>query len=313
MDRPFTVYFDTNFFVQLCKVDDVLARKVISELNSLKVRHVLSNMIMWELLSSGDRTDRDKILYERVNAFELQPYRTDNFSEWESLLIAGQQRVALASLYKLLDDMTTEAESWSILARQHSHSGQKLEGSTHSEEYEAERAIALKQARELLPLLSQTLDFVKESFPDTAQSLPETPNPESIKIPDNPSPQDLKAISTYIFDLIGETKLKKLEQENQLTDSVTSSEDRAQQVALGQADAWTRKKLANTLRDAKHMDLFVSHSNEIDLLQIDRPQWNLIKNTPMHYLVEVGLVDRCFYATSIQDIVETVSRLKKKQ
>lgn len=313
MDRPFTVYFDTNFFVQLCTVDDVLAREVISELNSLKVRHVLSNMIMWELLSSSDRTERDKILYERVNTFELKPYRTDGSSEWESLLIAGQERIALANLFKVFDDMTTEAESWSIVARQHSRSAKKTEHSAKPKEDDVERALALKQASELLPILSQTLEFVKESFPDIAQSLPETPNPESIKIPDNPSPEDLKAISTYLFGLIGATKLKKLEQGNHLTDSVTSSEDRPQQVTSGQADSWTRKKLANTLRDAKHMDLFVNHSDEIDLLQIDKPQWNLIKNTPMHYLGEVGLIERCFYATSLQHIVETVSKLKKKQ
>ncbi|MBV9925320.1 MAG: hypothetical protein JOZ96_09925 [Acidobacteria bacterium] len=314
MKRPFTVYFDTNFFVQLCKAEEAVARTIIEDMNALKVRYVLSNVIMHELISSSDRTDRDKLLVERVSMFQLQPYRTDSYSNLQLLLLSGQARAAVSSFFKLIDDMTTEAESWSIVARQHSSFVQKSDRQITPEENEANRAAALQQANDLLPFLSWTLDFIKESFPNLAESLPETPNPENIKIPDNPSQEDLKAISGYLLGLIGEDEIKQLKQKNQLTDSVTRSEDRPQQVTSGRADAWTRKKLANTLRDAKHMDLFVSHSNEIDLLQVDRPQWNLIKNTkPMHYLVEVGLADQCFNASSLQDAVEIVSKMKQQQ
>jgi len=41
---------------------------------------------------------------------------------------------------------------------------------------------------------------------------------------------------------------------------------------LGTAGQKQRKKLANTLRDADHMALFVDHANKIDFFQVMVPR-----------------------------------------
>jgi hypothetical protein len=309
MSRPFTVYFDTNFFVQLCKAEDTLARKIIEDINALEIRLVLSDVIMRELVTSSDRTERDKLLVERVGMFHLQHYRTDNYSDWNMLLSSGQQRVAIANFFRTIDDMTTVAESWGIVARQTSPSKEPTE--TYSmQEGEISREL-LQQAEQTLSFLTLALNLVKETCPDEDKSLPDLSALESIKISDDAKPEDLKSISNHLFELLGEANIKKIKQQNELQDSVVNSEQRPQQVTTGKADSWTRKKLANTLRDAKHMDVFVSHRNEIDLLQVDKPQWNLIKNTnPKHYLVEIGLAERCFHASTLETTIEAILKLK---
>jgi hypothetical protein len=52
---------------------------------------------------------------------------------------------------------------------------------------------------------------------------------------------------------------------------------------------------------------------EMDLLQVDKAQFNLINNTnPPHRLVELGLSNRCFTAATIEEsvqIIETTLRM----
>src|ERR671939_1696779 len=97
MNQQYTVYFDTSFYVKLCRADDALAGQTINALNALKVCHVISDVIIRELLTSKDRTDLDELLVKRVRQFSLPPYRTRDGLMWEVLLLSGQERIDVAN------------------------------------------------------------------------------------------------------------------------------------------------------------------------------------------------------------------------
>lgn len=107
LDREYTVYFDTQFYVQLCRADEAEAGQIIRDLNSLNVRHVISNVLIRELLTSRNRTDLDEILVQRVRQFNLSPYCADTDLAWEVLLLPGQDRVEAANTFRELDDQMT--------------------------------------------------------------------------------------------------------------------------------------------------------------------------------------------------------------
>jgi hypothetical protein len=58
MRRPFTVYFDTNFFVWLAQATEETAEAAIHKLNALGVRHVLSDILVRELLTCANKPER---------------------------------------------------------------------------------------------------------------------------------------------------------------------------------------------------------------------------------------------------------------
>ena len=62
------------------------------------------------------------------------------------------------------------------------------------------------------------------------------------------------------------------------------------------------------------MSLFVTHQNEIDLLQLDSAQINLIKNKgkELHRLVELNLDNRCFCSNSLKNTVEVIKEKKQE-
>ncbi|MEJ7700823.1 MAG: hypothetical protein WKF71_14415 [Pyrinomonadaceae bacterium] len=49
---------------------------VISKLNELEIRHVLSGKILFELLSGKERNPQDKKLVKRVKNFKIEPYQS---------------------------------------------------------------------------------------------------------------------------------------------------------------------------------------------------------------------------------------------
>src|SRR5215208_6639847 len=122
-----TVYFDTQFYVQLCRADKADADQIIRDLNALNVRHVISNVLIRELLTSRNRTDLDEVLVHRVRQLNLSPYCADSDLAWEVLLLSGQERVDVANTFRDIDDQTTVATSNSIMARRETSSEQHTE------------------------------------------------------------------------------------------------------------------------------------------------------------------------------------------
>jgi len=117
MPRPFTVYFDTSFYVKLCRADETIALNMVRDLNALRVRHVVSDVLIRELLTSRDRADLDEALVSRVSQFSLPPYQTRDGIAWEVLLLSGQERIDVANVLRSLHDEMTRAKSYSIMAR----------------------------------------------------------------------------------------------------------------------------------------------------------------------------------------------------
>lgn len=297
-----TVYFDTSFYVQLCRADEALARQTIHALNELSVRHVISDVIIRELLTSKDRIDLDEMLVKRVLQFSLPAYSTRDGLMWQVLLLAGQERIDVANQLRDLHDEMARATSFSIMAQRKTN---------------AEQAAKLRDAGR--PALQQHgfPEDLHQNIPQllsAAKTMLEGLGVRGLDWPDNPTPNDLLELSKQMKGVLGPSLVAQLEEQNRIQDSSTKTEDRPYQVAAGTATHKTAKRLSNTLRDTEHMILFVNNSDEIDLLQVDKAQEEMIgRQTPKHRIAELGLSERCFSADSLLAVVNKVRELTNSE
>lgn len=325
MNSFITVYFDTYFYVWLAKTSEEEASEIISELNKLKVRHVLSGQVIFELLSNGKKPEKDKILVERMCEFEIEPYKISNSIlekslttydlRWEVLLLEGNPRISLANFLKSIFDLQTHAESWSALAKtkKSSEKEEKIQesltpflssigfeqGKEYSHEETAEKYVNFTSnlLSSLSPLLSQDQRKIAET----------------INFSENSSPESLVNLSNQLLSIVGDENIEKLKEGEKISFSVTGSDERPYKVAVNEATQKEEQNLGNSFRDSNNMSLFVIHRKEIDLLQIDSAQMNQIKNkgkTP-HRIVALKLDERCFCANSLKNTIEVIK--KKKQ
>jgi hypothetical protein len=295
MTRPVTVYFDTNFYVWLCRAGEALSAGVLQALNELSVRVVISDVIIRELLTSRDRNALDVVLVDRVNKLRLPPYQTRDGLMWEVLLLYGAERVALADFLRWAHDHTAVAESLSMMARR--------------ETTEEETAELLEGAKPYLRELGLPDDFGQD-MTQTMAAFGAMFSIEGIEWPENPTPEDCKKISEQLFAILGPDLLEQLREDDSIKDSTTKSEDRPFKVAAGKATDKEKKGLSNTLRDTDRMMDFVKHADEIDFLQVDQAQMAIIRDAkPPHRLSELGLAERCFSTSSLADAVNKVQEL----
>jgi hypothetical protein len=294
-----TLYFDTSFYVLLCKADDRLAVSTTSLLNSFQVRPVLSDVILRELLSSGDRPARDQLLVNRVRQFNLPPYRTRDDLMWEALLLSGQERVEFADTLKMLDDMMTEATSFSIAARR---------------EPPPQYAKSIEEAGKSFLSDASFPENLQSDLPQTltaVRSLVEGLGITGINWDVEETPEGLQNLSEQLLARLEQPTVDRLEEHARIQDAVTGSDDRAYRVAAGDAHPRTHKRLSNTLRDTEHMLTFYSHRDSIDYLQVDAAQARLMKERkPPNRFVELGIAARCFSAGTLEDVVSVVRSLK---
>lgn len=127
LDRKYTVYFDTQFYVQLCRADKTEADQIVRTLNALNVRHVISNVLIRELLTSRNRTNLDEVLVQRVRQLKVPPYRAEPYLAWQVLLLSGQDRIDVAATFRELHDQITVATSNSIMTRREMDAEQQAE------------------------------------------------------------------------------------------------------------------------------------------------------------------------------------------
>jgi hypothetical protein len=307
LDRKYTVYFDTQFYVQLCRTDKADADQIIRDLNALNVRHVISNVLIRELLTSRNRTNLDEVLVQRVRQFKLPPYCADADLAWEVLLLSGQERVDVANTFRELHDQMAVATSNSIMARREMNPEQQAE--------------LLKANRSALDQLGFPEDFQR----DQAQVISAAKGilnmlglAERIQWPENATPADLLNLSEQIKGILDPSEVAFVEEHNRIQNSSTRSEDRPYQVTIGTANPKTTKRLSNTLRDTEHMLFFVQHQNEIDLLQVDKAQHAIMnQSSPKHRLSDLGLAHRCFSAdtplTAITKVRDLMAASRKQE
>ncbi len=210
-------------------------------------------------------------------------------------------RKAVADWFVLIDDMQTEANSHSIVAH-------RL----------ANGRLSLNQFNELNKAMTPFLDSIgfspkpedsEENLHVLQDFIERLGNilPEDVGLKGFTLSDDLSNDSKRLLDLLDPSVLEEAKESNLLNESTTNSEDRPYQVAAGRAARGIRRRLAHTLRDSQHMKTFVLHNKEIDLLQVERAQFNLINTTnPPHRLVELGLSNRCFTAATIEESVQII-------
>jgi hypothetical protein len=294
-----TVYFDTCFYIWLCRANESSATQTINALNSLNVRHVISSVLLRELLTCGNKPDSDRTLVRRVRQFRIAPYHTEESLMWEALLFSGQDRSDYADLLTCLHDDMTKAESLSITAER-----------TTSEE---ETAKLLEANREPLQDLEFPHDF-QQNMPQmlsAVKGMLVAFGMSDLELPEDPTPDDFIKLSGQILErgreMFGQSLFNQVEEQRRIRNSSTETEDRPYQVATDSASDEARRRLGNTLRDVEHIALFVHHHDKIDFLQVDSKHEKIIRrDEPAHRLAELGLLDRCFSAPSLSAVVDKV-------
>lgn len=298
-DRIFTVYFDTQFYVQLCRADKAEADQIVHTLNALNVRHVISKVLIRELLTSKNRADLDEVLVHRVRQLRVPPYQAEGDLAWEVLLVSGQERTYIADTFRNLHDQITEATSYSIMTRREMSAEQQAE--------------FMKASRSVLDQLGFPEDLEKDEAKTISAAkgiLNMIGIADLIQWPENPTPDDMLKLSEQIMGILDPSAIAFVKEHDRIQDSSTYSEDRPYQVATGAATSKNAKRLSNTLRDTEHMMFFVQHQNEIDLLQVDRAQHAMInRSSPRHRLAELGLSHRCFCTESLLSTIEKLRQL----
>lgn len=326
MNKHITVYFDTYFYIWLAKTTDQEADNIISELNKLKIRHVLSGQIILELLSNSSKPEKDKILVDRISKFEIEPYTISNSIleeslsadtlSWKILLLVGEERTSLSNLLKSIFTMQTHAESWSTLARSNNFYQQeeKIQKSLmpflSSIGFDNDREYSQAETNEkYITFASELLSGLSHILSDDQRKTAETVN-----FLESKSSEDMTNLSNQILNIIGDENLDKLKESEKINHSVINSDDRVYKVVVGEASKKTEKNLGNSLRDANNMSLFLMHQEEIDLLQVDSPQMNQIKNNGknQHRIVELNLDNRCFCANSLKNIIDIIKEKKQE-
>jgi hypothetical protein len=302
-----TVYFDTSFYVGLCRADELLADQLVQELNALNIRHVISDVLIRELLTSKERSDLDQMLVRRVRQLKIAPYPTGGELEWEALLLSGRPRIDLANNLRWLHDEMTVANSTSIMARRRTSPEQQDE--------------LLKAGRPVLQQYGFPENFEQSNIPQVISAVKSMLDgfglQYNIDWPENPTPDDLVKLSGQLMGILELSVVERIDEQYRIQDSSISSEDRPYQVAVGMAHSKTKKRLSNTLRDTEHIMVFVQHQHEIDLLQVDKAHEALIKRwKPRHHFAELGLAHRCFSAdtplTAITKVRDLVLASKKR-
>jgi hypothetical protein len=291
-----TVYLDTSFFVWLARANDEDAQDTLQRLNDLGVRHVLSLGLVKELCSSQARPELNRRLYNRVQSFAILPLKIPEDIGWELLLAPPQ----FSSILREVDDLATVAHSQGLVA------GKVLSKDQQDEWNQANQGV-VRQLQDDQGRWDQqrALAFAKQLL-EPLQALNPSLDLGSVLVMFDQPAVDPMALHDRLMEVIGSENVARLKQEQELQRSVTATDNRPLEVALGRET--NAKALANTYRDAEHMHLFVQHADEIDYLQVDGPQEQQIKKrSPKHYLVTLGLHERCFSAKDLEEVCTKIT------
>jgi hypothetical protein len=265
--RPFTVYFDTNFYVWLANSSTGLA--VVERLNSLGVRHVLCNIVLLELLADGSRPDAQQHLHAMLSRLQEPPLLLVPWASWDLLLASGSLRHHLARTLKWFNDGWSKATALSSVAR----------------------------------------GMGKRALADRRRSRP--PMPEPLRSLLQALSRRLMSLSDAIRGTLPVDVVASIEGQNKTYDAATHGHGVVAEVTKGTASEQAVRRLANTERDSRRMAHFVRWQGDIDLFQMDRPQFNKLRAAKPgnHPLKEAGLTARCFSAEGEQGLERILEKL----
>jgi hypothetical protein len=313
-NRPFTVYFDTNFYIWLAQVSDEEGNNVISKLNELEIRHVLSEKILFELLSGKERNPQDKNLVERAKSFKIKPYKVsisafetdkDVDISWDKLLLNGELRSKFSELLKEIYDTEIVAQSLSNIAAKKLSKDKQEKLQQNLQPFLSAFGFDEKQNEE--KNINVFDNFISDLISNLSFILPDEQRKkfEEIYFAEEKSPEHLLNISKQILDSLGSEIVEKLQEEEKINNSSVKLDPRSYNIAVNEASNKEIKNLGNTFRDAGHINLFVTHQNQIDF-----HQKNLVeRNKPKHRLVELNLNNRYFSVEKSSSSSENLSKV----
>jgi hypothetical protein len=114
---PFTVYFDTYFYVDLASLDAAAMSEAIAAMNALALRPVLSRVLIEELLKDTAHLDRDRRLAEQMLLLDQPSLALEDNLSWAMLQLGLEQRLALANLYRQTELLQTLGDSLATTGR----------------------------------------------------------------------------------------------------------------------------------------------------------------------------------------------------
>lgn len=292
-----TVYFDTNFYINLGRADDAEAASAIDSLNDLAVRIVASQPLVRELASNDRFLAADHILVSRLSGLVLQPLQLGPVG-FGVLLESAETRTREASRLRAIREEMTVASALAATAR--------LGNDADVEQLAAaypDSAALITAAKD-----QNQSAFLAELRIQLAPALAEFGIPWPEGYDDDPAGLS-SALMTALRSAKGDAAVEAIHREHAAQDSVLKMkrDGRLASVALGKPKYVP--KMSGEFGDAEHIGVFLQHRDEIDLFQMDRRQYDPMLRYSRHELRTQGLADRCFAAPDLPTAIQQVERL----
>jgi hypothetical protein len=307
-----TVYFDTRFYLELGEAEEDEAARVLAELDRAGVRQVRSPRVYAELARAPEQAETHARAVARLARAQHPALELAPGLDWGALG-PGPARTQIAEQARALDDAELYLRA---VCRPDNHGdgyrlflGQRLGDA-------ADEALALIHALDPdLPVRAYNA-ALRHKTPDVVRELGEVEAAGDLAVnhtrilrhnaelvfhglrgggfepPPPPElegsslPESITAFGTWMAAALGPEAMAFVEHGLGLIGDprLVSNPD----------PSGSRARLADALADQRHIPLFASFADEIDLLQLDAPSLAELRESGTHYLHPLGLGQRCF-------------------
>jgi len=308
-----TVYLDTSFFVWLEKATEEEADAVIADLNRLRIRHVVSHAILFELARHYGDDAREKRMLDRVERLP-EPLPIPSSASWLLLRAEGDARRKLA-------DFMCDADEQIARATAHGHAAERLTPQ-EGREWALQHGVpadALEPDSRDHPHWRNQFEQLTKMFAGIREMLQGDDSPEARGLLEllarvdemtlRPPEEDPAQLQAMAQSILASPVLSGVRNERAMQASVTGNDRRILDVVTKSSPV---AKVANALRDAGHMHVFLEHRERIDFLHLDHGRLNQVLDDAKHELRRAGVEHRCFAASSLADVVVKIEAVAVK-
>lgn len=313
-----TIYFDTNFYVDLAWAEDVAADAILNSLNELKVRGVFSHTIMREMLPNSYYPERDELLVRRLKKLK-QGFLFIDEGTWDWLLVTDGARDQIRTSILETRSGMDEAESWAASAVQpmtDEEADQMLE--VNRDQFAEMRMLdadgnpdplggiqSLRPIFESLQLPGTMKSAVLEMM-DLAEQAATAPESERQALNEEIQTQFAR------FQELGSALAPDVVEQRNARRDIFRNDERPKDIVLGKNREKRLKQVSNSYRDAEHIGRFIANREKIDFLQIDGPNYRRFNDPAAKEpsrLEKLGLLKRCFSVSKLEEVVPTIKTL----
>lgn len=298
--RPFTVYFDTSFWIWLGSAPKSEADEATSGLEALGVRYVLSEHVLSELALAPGRGAQYERMTSRVERLSTDPLRIPDWATWDLLFGDAEAREQLAEMARIAADTRALVGARSIA----------VEKMTPEQAVASNVAIGLPadpSQQYLVAMLRNLREQMRDAF--------SVCGPE-IALPLMPEPTDswdetIAALLEWSAEVAQHELVTAETDRRGFDESVTKKKmSDLKTLAMRGWDA-APGKLSNAFRDGGHMATFAAHEEVIDVLQLDGENFDGLRTVRGHEIVKRGLQSRCFRASNLLDAVAQLEAYRR--